>query len=56
MRHYYNSWKFRHPEPNDFIRVMEKTSGLELKWYLSYWVNTTKKIDYGIRNVLKQGW
>lgn len=54
MIYYYDSWKFRHPEPNDFIRVMEKTSGLELKWYLNYWVNTTKRIDYGIRNILKQ--
>jgi hypothetical protein len=31
---------------------MEKVSGLELKWYMSYWINTTKKIDYGIRNVV----
>jgi len=54
MKQYYNTWKFRHPEPNDFVRVMEKVSGLELKWYLNYWVNTTKKIDYGIRNVIKK--
>lgn len=52
MLRYYNTWKFRHPEPIDFIRVMEKTSGMQLKWYLSYWVNTTKRIDYGIKNVL----
>ncbi|MEJ7645757.1 MAG: M1 family metallopeptidase [Chryseolinea sp.] len=52
MRRYYNLWRFKHPEPNDFIRVMEKVSGLQLKWYLSYWVNTTKKIDYGVRNVV----
>jgi hypothetical protein len=53
MRQYYNAWKFRHPEPNDFIRVMEKASGLQLKWYMSYWVNTTKRIDYGIKTVLE---
>ena len=53
MRLYFNTWKFRHPEPNDFIRVMEKVSGLQLKWYLSYWVNTTKKIDYSIKTVLE---
>jgi hypothetical protein len=52
MRRYYNTWKFRHPEPIDFIRIMEKTSGLELKWYLSYWTQTTKRIDYGIKNVV----
>ena len=52
MRQYYNTWKFKHPEPNDFIRVMEKVSGLQLKWYLNYWVNTTKRIDYGIKNII----
>lgn len=55
MRRYYNTWKFRHPEPNDFIRVMEKVSGLQLKWYMNYWVNTTKKIDYGVKNVISRG-
>ncbi len=50
MRRYYNTWKFRHPEPIDFLRIMEKTSGLQLKWYMSYWLNTTKRIDYGIKN------
>jgi len=53
---YYNSWKFKHPEPNDFIRIMERVSGLQLKWYLNYLIYTTKKIDYGIKNVLdKEG-
>ena len=54
VRQYYNTWKFRHPEPIDFIRVMEKVSGLQLKWYMSYWVNTTKRIDYGIRAVTQK--
>jgi aminopeptidase N len=27
---YYNKWKFKHPNPNDFVRVAEKISGLEL--------------------------
>jgi hypothetical protein len=55
MRQYYNSWKFRHPEPKDFIRIMEKVSGMQLRWYLSYWVNTTKRIDYGVRQILTNG-
>ncbi len=53
MKHYYNTWKMRHPEPNDFVRVMEKTSGLQLHWYLRYWINTTKKIDYGINSLVE---
>jgi Peptidase family M1 domain len=54
MMRYYNTWKMKHPEPNDFIRVMEKTSGLQLHWYLRYWINTTKRIDYGIGNITEK--
>jgi hypothetical protein len=54
MRLYYNTWKFKHPEPNDFIRVMEKVSGMQLKWYMNYWVGTTKKIDYTIKTVIEK--
>ena len=54
MKRYYNTWKMKHPEPNDFIRVMEKTSGMQLHWYLRYWINTTKRIDYGINTIAEQ--
>src|SRR6478736_347170 len=47
MLRYYNTWKMKHPSPNDFVRVMEKTSGMQLGWYLRYWIGTTKRIDYG---------
>jgi hypothetical protein len=52
MLRYYNTWKMRHPEPNDFLRIMEKTSGMQLHWYYRYWIQTTKHIDYGITKVI----
>lgn len=52
MRKYFNTWKFKHPEPFDFIRIMEKTSGLQLNWYLNYWINTTKRIDYSVKSIV----
>ncbi|MCG8387963.1 MAG: M1 family metallopeptidase [Cytophagales bacterium] len=55
MRRYYNTWKFKHPTAIDFMRIMEKTSGLELDWYLEHFVYTTKQIDYGIKSVISQG-
>ncbi|MFK7806466.1 MAG: M1 family metallopeptidase, partial [Saprospiraceae bacterium] len=51
MLEYFDAWKFKHPNPNDFIRIMEKESGLELDWYREYWVNTTYMIDYGIKSI-----
>ncbi|MEL7148633.1 MAG: M1 family peptidase, partial [Bacteroidota bacterium] len=48
---YYDQWAFKHPNLNDFVRVMEKESGLELDWYYEYWVNTTHTIDYGVTSI-----
>lgn len=55
LLNYYNQWKFKHPNVNDFMRVAEKTSGMQLDWYREYWVNTTKTIDYGIDSLYEQG-
>ena len=48
LRKYYNTWKFKHPDKYDFIRIIEKLTNLELDWYLDYWIGTIHKIDYGI--------
>jgi hypothetical protein len=48
---YYRDWRFKHPNPNDFIRDMEKESGIQLDWYRLYLVNTTKHIDYAIDSI-----
>jgi aminopeptidase N len=51
LKEYYKKWGFKHPTPNDFKRVAEKVSGFELDWYLTEWTQTTKTIDYAIKNV-----
>jgi len=51
MLRYFNEWKFKHPNVNDFFRIMEKQSGLELDWYKEDWVNTTNTVDYAIKSV-----
>ena len=55
IRRYYDTFKFRHPTPNDFIRTAEKVSGMELEWYLTDWTRTTNTIDYGIKEVTENG-
>ena len=49
MKRYFNEWKYKHPTPNDFIRVVEKEANMELSWYLENWIETTNTIDYGIK-------
>jgi len=51
LKNYYTHWKFKHPKPNDFKRIAEKISGIQLDWYLTDWTQTTNTIDYGIDSV-----
>jgi aminopeptidase N len=55
MLDYYRTWRFKHPTPNDFVRVMEHASGLELDWFKEYFVNTTHLPDYKVEEVKKDG-
>ena len=52
---YFNEWKFRHPSANDFFRLMERQSGLELDWYQQDWVNTLNTVDYAVKSVKANG-
>jgi len=52
---YFNEWKFKHPDANDFIRVAEKSSGMVLDWYKEYWVNQTHSINYALGEVSEAG-
>ena len=53
MMEYYNQWKFKHPNANDFKRVAEQVSGLELDWYLEQFIGTTNFIDYSVESIEK---
>ncbi|MES2429455.1 MAG: M1 family metallopeptidase [Bacteroidota bacterium] len=48
---YYNQWRFKHPNADDFFRLSENVSGIKLDWYKEYWCGTTKTINYSIDSV-----
>jgi hypothetical protein len=45
---YYHEWRFKHPNADDFFRIAEKVSNMQLEWYQDFWIKSIKKIDYGI--------
>lgn len=53
LKAYEQTWRFKHPNPSDLIRTAEKVSGLQLQWYKTYWVYSTKTIDYAIAEVME---
>ena len=55
LKEYYRMHQFKHPVPNDFRRIAERVSGIQLKWYLTDWTQTTNTIDYGIKSIKADG-
>jgi len=53
MQAYFNTWKFKHPYPND-LRIAWKNAGLEADWWFEA-MQTRKQADYAISNVKKEG-
>jgi hypothetical protein len=51
LKEYYNQWAFKHPNPERFIRVAEKVSGIHLDWYLIQWTKTTNSIEYELAEI-----
>ncbi len=51
LKKYFEDFKFKHPTPNDFKRIAEKVSGIQLDWYLNEWIETTHTIDYSVKSV-----
>jgi hypothetical protein len=54
MQQYYEEWKFRHPYPEDFRKVMETTSGKDLSHVFSL-LNKTGPMDSIGRKKLSAG-
>ncbi len=51
MKQYFEKWKYKHPYPNDFRKIMEDVSGKNLNWFFDDLIATTSKIDYKIKSV-----
>ena len=55
LKRYYNEYAFKNPTPNDFIRIAEKVSGMQLQWFLNEFMETDHTADYAISNVEGKG-
>ena len=48
MKMYFNQWKFKHPQPQDFEAIFKANTQKNLDWFFNDLINTTKVIDYAI--------
>lgn len=48
MKKYFETWKFKHPQPKDFKKIIQEESGKPLDWFFNDMLTTTKRLDYKI--------
>ncbi|MCH8904203.1 MAG: M1 family metallopeptidase [Bacteroidetes bacterium] len=53
MKRYYETWKFRHPQPMDLQLIFEEETQKYMGWFFDHLIQTTNKLDYLIRKVDK---
>lgn len=53
MSVYFERWKFKHPQPEDFEAVAIEVTGDSLKWFFDGLIRSANKIDYSIAQVQK---
>jgi hypothetical protein len=61
MRHYSESWRYRHPYPQDFFDAFEAGAGVDCAWYFEDLFQSTKTVDWRltvsqVRSAEKRGW
>jgi len=55
LKRYYREYAFKNPTPNDFIRIAEKVSGMQLQWFLNEFMQTDHVADYAIDKIEAKG-
>ena len=51
IQDYYNTWKFKHPYPEDFRTVMQKHTNKPIDWFFEEVLKTDRLIDFKIADV-----
>ncbi len=54
LKEYYKNWKMKHPQPDDFFKIAEKISEMNLKWFKNDWIETIHHTDYSIDQVVEE--
>ncbi len=62
MRHFFQTWRFRHPTSADFEQIMQEATDEDISWFLDQAFHTEKGLDYRIRTATsktvkdRKGW
>ncbi|MEO1434168.1 MAG: M1 family aminopeptidase, partial [Bacteroidota bacterium] len=51
MQRFYETWKFQHPQPEDFRAIVEDHVGEPMDWFFDQLIGSTDQIDYALKQV-----
>ena len=55
MQSYYETWKFKHPQPDDFQAALETATGEDLEWFFAGLIKGTNHLNYAIQKANIKG-
>jgi len=53
FRNYFSQWKIAHPYFEDFRNSIIQYTKVDLNWFFDEWLETSKRLDYGIKCISK---
>lgn len=51
FKEYCKTWAFKHPTPDDFFRIMEEASGVDLDWFWRGWFYSIDAVDISLDSI-----
>lgn len=51
LNNFYNTWKFRHPQPHDLQNSLEEYFDADLSWFFDDYIKRTELPDYEIKSM-----
>ena len=48
MRHYSETWRYRHPDPDDFFTAFNEGAGVDMSWYFDELFRGTGTVDWQV--------
>lgn len=51
MKSYFDTWKFKHPQPADFRNHIEKFTNKDVQWFFKDLMYTTDPLDFKIKKI-----